>query len=126
MYKDQHSYSDMLHECENYLRKGDVAGFLYMFEGDCVGFVNVSIRQDFADETVRPPMGFIETIFVREDHRRYGFAKELIRTAEEYAALNGCRQLSSDTLIDNVASQRFHENCGFREKGRVIFYVKDI
>jgi len=126
MYKDNHSYSDMLHECEHYLRKGDLAGFLYLFEGDYVGFVNVSIRQDFADETVRPPMGFIETIFVREDCRRYGFARELIRAAEEYAAVNGCKQLSSDTLVDNYASQRFHENCGFREKGRVVFYVKDI
>ena len=126
MYKDQHSYNEMMQECEHYLRDGSVTGLLYELGGEHVGFVNLSIRQDFADETVRPPMGFIETIFVVEEYRRYGYARELIRAAEEFAAENGCRQLSSDTLIENTASQRFHESCGFKEKGRVVFYVKEI
>ena len=126
LYKDMHSYTDMVHECEYYLRGDTVAGFLYCLDGDYVGFVNVSIRPDFAEVGVRPPMGFIETIFVREDCRRFGFGRELIRAAEHHCAANGCRRLSSDTLLVNSAGQRFHEACGFREKGRVVFYVKEI
>jgi len=126
MYKDTHSYTDMVHECEHYLRGDTIVGFLYHFEEDYVGFVNVSVRPDYADITVRAPMGFIETIFVREDYRRYGFGRELIRAAEQHCAANGCRQISSDTVIDNIGSQRFHEACGFGVKGRVVFYVKDI
>ena len=126
MYKDTHSYTDMMHECEYYLRDGTVAGFLYCWKDDYVGFVNVSVRPNFSDPAVRAPMGFIETIFVREDSRRNGFARELIRAAEDYCLQNGCRQLSSDSLIVNYVSHKFHESCGFREKGRVVFYVKEI
>jgi len=126
MYKDTHSYSDMVYECEYYLREGAVAGFLYYYNEDYVGFINVSVRPDYADAGARPPMGFIETVFVRGDCRRLGFARELIRAAEEYCAGLGCRRLSSDALIADAVSQAFHEGCGFREKGRVVFYVKDI
>jgi aminoglycoside 6'-N-acetyltransferase I len=126
MYKDTHSYTDMVHECEHYLRGNTVTGFLYFFDDDYVGFINVSIRPDFADSSVRAPMGFIETIFVREDYRRYGFGSELVRAAEQHCAANGCRQLSSDSVIENLGSQRFHTACGFKEKGRAVFYVKEI
>jgi len=126
MYKDTHSYTDMVHECEHYLRGGAVAGFLYVYQEDYVGFVNVSVRPDTAGSDAKPPIGFIETIFVREDCRRFGFGRELVRAAEQHCAANGCRRLSSDTVIDNVGSQKFHEACGFGEKGRAVFYEKEI
>jgi aminoglycoside 6'-N-acetyltransferase I len=126
MYKDTHSYTDMVRECEHFLQTGAVTGFLYCFQDDYVGFVNVSLRPDTTGAGAKPPAGFVETIFVREDHRRYGFGRELICAAEQYCAANGCRQLSSDTVADNIGSQKFHEACGFGVKGRVIFYAKDI
>jgi aminoglycoside 6'-N-acetyltransferase I len=38
----------------------------------------------------------------------------------------GCKQIGSDSYIDNKLSYNFHLGAGFREAGKLITFIKDI
>jgi aminoglycoside 6'-N-acetyltransferase I len=49
-------------------------------------------------------VGYIEGWFVYEALRNRGIGKELMRAAEDWAREHGCREMASDTWIDNEES----------------------
>jgi len=101
-------------------------GLLYQKDNQYVGFMYLSIRNDYVNGTDTSPVVFIEAIYVLPDHRQQGIGKEFIEYAEKYAAQKGITQLASDCFIDNNLSENFHKSCGFIEKERVICFVKNI
>ena len=101
-------------------------GLLYQADGQYVGFMNLSIRNDYVNGTDTSPVVFVEALYVLPDYRAQGIGRELIAYAETYAKQKGITQLASDCFIDNHVSERFHKNCGFIEKERVICFVKDV
>lgn len=62
-------------------------------------------------------MGYLEGIFVREDCRRQGYARELLAACQAWAAAQGCREFASDCELTNQESYRFHLATGFGEAG---------
>jgi len=89
-----------------------------------VGFVNVSLRNDYVEGTSSSPVGYIEAIFVKEEHRKQRIGLSLIQQAEKWAREKGCSEIASDTEITNIASQSFHKLCGFEEASRIVAFVK--
>ena len=63
---------------------------------------------------------------MRPDWRRRGAARLLCRAVEAWAREQGCRQLASDTEIDNRTGQAMHQALGFAESERVVCYHKRI
>jgi aminoglycoside 6'-N-acetyltransferase I len=47
-----------------------------------------------------------------------------LRAAEDWARAQGCREMASDTDIENKLSQRMHEASGFTLAARAILYRK--
>ena len=91
-----------------------------------IGFVEVSLRShaDGCDES--QPVGFLEGWFVHKDWRRVGIGRLLVAEAEEWANLQGCKEIASDTWIDNKASQRAHEALGYEVVDRCVNYRKKL
>ena len=88
-----------------------------------IGFVEARLRSH-ADGCETSPVGYLEGWFVVDSWRGRGVGRALVQRFEEWAAAQGCRELASDTWLDNAASQRAHEKLGFQEVDRVITYRK--
>lgn len=93
--------------------------------GTPVGFAEVSIRKA-ANGCATQPVPFLEGIWVRDADRRQHIGTQLIRHIETFLAKLGYRELGSDVLIDNLASQHAHTGWGFVETERVVYYRKDL
>ena len=89
-----------------------------------VGFIEGSLRSDYVNGTESSPVGFVEGIYVVPPWRRKGIARQLFAAIGDWAKARGCRELASDALIDNDASQRAHRALGFRETERVVYFTK--
>ncbi len=126
LYGDHHTFEEMLHNCNEFLLNSKENGFLYEIDGKYVAFVNISIRTDYVNGTNSSPVAFIEAIYVLQEYRGIGVARELIGVAEKFARDNGCKELASDCLISNIESEKFHKSCGFRETERVICFAKEV
>jgi RimJ/RimL family protein N-acetyltransferase len=62
---------------------------------------------------------------VREDWRRKGVGRELIRRAEEWASSNDrIEKISLNVFSENEAALKLYESCGFQIEGRLIRQVK--
>lgn len=94
-------------------------------QGGLGGFVEVSIRP-FADGCRTRPVGYLEGWYVDPDLRRQGLGTKLVRAAEAWALAQGCREMGSDTQIDNAVSLRAHLALGFQEVERAIHFCKPL
>ena len=68
----------------------------------------------------------MEGIYVRPDHRGGGGGKMLLDAAEDWARAKGCTEFACDSLLENVAAQKFHRHMGFEETGRVVQFAKKL
>ena len=84
------------------------------------------LRRDYVQGAGSSPVGYLEGIFVREEYRRRGHARELLAACQAWAAEQGCREFASDCELDNQASYRFHRAAGFAEAGRIICFIKKL
>ena len=55
LFKDHHTYEDMLKNCRKLLQNKKETGFLYEINGAFIGFVNISIRNDYVNGTNNSP-----------------------------------------------------------------------
>jgi len=101
-------------------------GVLYQQDNAYIGYMHLSIRNDYVNGTDTSPVVFVEAIYVMPNYRKKGIASAFINYAENYAKEKGITQLASDCLIENQLSETFHKCCGFIEKERVICFVKDV
>ena len=93
-------------------------------DGMPLGFVEASKRVDYVNGTNTSPVAFIEGLYVAAESRRRGVARALIDSVSQWAAREGCRELASDSLIDNTAAHAAHCALGFAETERVVYFCK--
>lgn len=94
--------------------------------GRLAGFLEVDLRShaDGCDPT--RPVGFIEGWYVDPEWRGQGVGRRLLAAAEDWARSHGCREMASDTWIDNDHSQRVHEAAGYTVVDRCVHYRKSL
>lgn len=97
---------------------------MYDAERRPVGFIEGSIRTDYVNGTETSPVGFVEGVFVVPEWRRRGVARQLFAAIGDWAKARGCRELASDALLENEASQHAHRALGFRETERVVYFTR--
>ena len=91
-----------------------------------VGFAQCALRHDYVEGTSTSPVGYLEGIYVQEEHRREGVAAGLLSACETWARQQGCREFASDCELDNAQSLRFHLAAGFEEANRIICFTKKL
>lgn len=107
--------------------KTDDAVFFIKYENETpVGFAQCGLRKDYVEGTETSPVGYLEGIFVKEQYRKKGYAKELLSVCEKWARDMGCTEFASDCELDNVGSLKFHVAMGFEEVNRIICFRKEL
>jgi aminoglycoside 6'-N-acetyltransferase I len=91
-----------------------------------VGFAQCSLRTDYVEGTESSPVGYLEGIFVLEEYRKNGYAKELLYACEMWAKDMGCIEFASDCELENMTSLTFHIKMGFDETNRIICFKKKL
>ena len=121
------SRSELEREAAALLAKKPAAvAFLLRAGAATIGFAEATVRVDYVNGCSTSPVAFLEGLYVQPEWRRRGAARLLCRAVEAWASEQGCRELASDTEIDNQTSQAMHEALGFTESERVVCYHKRI
>lgn len=103
------------------------AAFFLAREGELpIGFAQCALRHDYVEGTSTSPVGYLEGIYVLEEHRCGGVATGLLSVCESWARQQGCREFASDCELHNEQSLRFHLGTGFEEANRIICFTKKL
>jgi aminoglycoside 6'-N-acetyltransferase I len=95
-------------------------------DGRVVGFVQVGLRSHADGCDTSRPVGFIEGWYVVPDCRRQGIGRRLLAAAEDWACNQGCKEMGSDTQIDNEISQTAHRALGYQVVDRCVHFRKPL
>jgi aminoglycoside 6'-N-acetyltransferase I len=95
-------------------------------ERTLTGFIEVGLRSHADGCDITQPVGFVEGWFVHEAYRKQGIGRALMRSAEDWARSQGCREIASDTWIDDERSQRAHQALGFEVVDRCVHFRKTL
>jgi len=120
------SLEEELESCKGILNSKDEACYLLKNDEVYVAFIHVTLRHDYVEGAETSPVGYIEGIYVREAYRHLGLGRQLIIAAEDWAKQKGCKQLASDTALDQTASIEFHKRSGFSEVNRIVCFIKEL
>jgi predicted N-acetyltransferase YhbS len=91
--------------------------------GGLCGFLEASIRP-FDEGCHTWPVGYVEGWHVDADVRHQGIGRRLMATAEQWAIAQGCKEMASDTQIENEVSLTAHQALGFEESSRAVHLRK--
>lgn len=106
---------------------GDAAAcFIMYMDGKAVGFAQCQLRTDYVEGTDSSPVGYLEGIYIDEEYRHRGYAKELLTECEKWAKEKDCTEFASDCELTNDDSFHFHMAMGFEEANRIICFRKSI
>jgi aminoglycoside 6'-N-acetyltransferase I len=121
------SEQEHLQEMQQYFAPdaADIAFVAVRPSGKLAGFLEASLRR-YADGCSTSPVGYIEGWFVDDNIRRQGIGALLVAAAENWAAAQGCVEMASDCLLDNVTSLAAHLALGYDEAERLIHFRKSI
>jgi L-amino acid N-acyltransferase YncA len=95
-------------------------------DGEPCGFAEAAIRTDYVNGTSSSPVAFLEGVYVSPGHRLGGMARALVEAVQQWARARGCRELASDSLLDNAQSHAMHRALGFEETERVVYFRKEL
>lgn len=115
----EQEFIDMTHDKES-------TCFIKFIDDKAIGFANASLRHDYVEGCETSPVAYLEAIYVDEEHRHLGYAKDLVNKCEEWGREQGAREFASDCILTNTASYKFHTAIGFKEVNRIICFKKNI
>jgi aminoglycoside 6'-N-acetyltransferase I len=92
--------------------------------GGILGFVLAGMRSHADGCDPATPVGYLEGWYVDPACRKQGVGRALIEAAENWARVQGCTEMASDTWADNAGSQNAHAALGYEEVGRCVNYRK--
>jgi len=109
------------------IMKKEPEGFLVALLGDqVVGFV-VSYKDAFGPNYVtKKRVGNIQIVHVKRGFRRKGVATKLINAAYEYLKANGCSIILAETGEMNKESMQMFRKLGFKQRGKLVAFMKEI
>ena len=123
---DSHTVDELQTEFTETINSNNSAFFIKLVTNMPVGFAQCGLRTDYVEGTESSPVGYLEGVFVKEEYRKRGYAKELLCACEMWAKDMGCTEFASDCELDNIGSLKFHIAMGFDEANRIICFKKNI
>lgn len=123
---EDNTVEGLTEDLEKIIASPESAVFLLYHEEKAVGFAQCQLRHDYVEGTDSSPVGYLEGIFVEEEFRKKGYAKELLTSCESWAKEMGCTEFASDCELENTGSLAFHLSMGFTEANRVICFTKEL
>lgn len=121
-----HTLDELEKEFKKIIASENSVVFIIYKEGQPIGFAQCQLRHDYVEGTEGSPVGYLEGIFIKEEYRNRGYAKELLKNCEQWALEKGCTEFASDCELINDTSLKFHLNMGFKEVNRIICFTKKL
>lgn len=125
MWQDS-SVLELEEEFKKIIHNDNAVVFIKFVDEKPIGFAQCQLRFDYVEGTQSSPVGYLEGIFVYEQYRSNGYAKELLMACEQWAKEKNCSEFASDCELDNHNSYKFHTAVGFTEANRIICFKKHI
>ena len=100
--------------------------YLYYIEQKAVGFEQCQMRYDYVEGSSSSPVGYLEGIYVMEEYRNQGIAKQLTEACENWSRKNECIEFASDCELNNDESIILHKKLGFQEANKIICFIKKL
>ncbi|MBR5108781.1 MAG: GNAT family N-acetyltransferase [Clostridia bacterium] len=119
-----HTLASLRDDFEKRTEDQDSVCFIKYADKKPVGFAQCQLRRDYVEGTETSPVGYLEGIFILEEYRHLGYAKELLLSCENWAKEKHCSEFASDCELENDGSRRFHIAMGFTEANRIICFTK--
>ena len=119
-------FDEVLEENEELFADASQAFFLALDGDKPIGCSHGSLRREHVNGTNEDLKGYLEAIYVLPEYRNRGIATELVKVTEHWVAMNGCREIASDCLLENTDSYNFHLKIGYEETERCIFFLKEL
>jgi len=119
-------FDEVLEENEELFADTNQAFFLALDGDKPVGCSHGSLRREYVNGTTEDLKGYLEAIYVLSEYRNRGIAAELVKVTEHWATMNGCHEIASDCLLENIDSYNFHLKIGYKETERCIFFLKEL
>ena len=123
---ESNTVEELTQEFYEYISKENGTFFLAMVVGWAVGFAQCGLRCDYVEGTDSSPVGYLEGIFVKEEYRKIGLARDMLEACQKWAKEQGCAEFASDCELDNDDSLKFHIKMGFVEANRIICFTKKL
>ena len=123
---ESNTVEKLTQEFYEYISKENGTIFLAMVDGCAVGFAQCGLRRDYVEGTDSSPVGYLEGIFVKEEYRKRGLARDMLEACQKWAKEQGCAEFASDCELDNDDSLKFHIKMGFVEANRIICFTKKL
>ncbi|SOC42545.1 aminoglycoside 6'-N-acetyltransferase [Ureibacillus acetophenoni] len=121
-----HTLEEFTLEMTNFITQPDAIIFLAYHDQKVVGFAQCQLRYDYVEGTSTSPVGYLEGLYVKEEFRKQGYAKQLVNACENWAKQKGCQEFASDCELDNETSLAVHLSLGFTEANRIICFKKSL
>ena len=121
-----HTVDELARDFEEIITSPESAVFIMHAESRAIGFAQCQLRHDYVEGTDSSPVGYLEGIFIEQEHRRAGHARALLTACEAWAKEQGCTEFASDCELDNAESLAFHLKMGFIEANRIICFTKEL
>lgn len=90
--------------------------------GQAIGFAEVRLRHDYVNGTNSSPVGFLEGWYVQPQWQGRGVGRALLAAVRAWTRDAGCRELASDSRVEDVQAHAAHRACGFEETERVVYF----
>lgn len=118
--------SARLAELTAQLSDSNLIFFLVYDEKTAVAFAECALRHDYVEGSQSSPVGYLEGIFVREEHRKNGVGRLLLQRCMDWSRQCGCSEFASNCELGNTQSLHFHLHAGFSEAGRTINFLRKL
>ncbi|MGN0141961.1 MAG: aminoglycoside 6'-N-acetyltransferase [Roseburia sp.] len=121
-----HTVDELEAEFKEMIANQDSECFVCYKDDKVVAFAQCGLRHDYVEGTESSPVGYLEGIFVLDEYRHQGIARDLLSACEHWTKEKGCLEFASDCELDNEESLKFHTAVGFREANRIICFHKKL
>lgn len=121
-----HAKDEMANEFECLAKEEDAVVFLKYHLSVPIGFAQCQLRHDYVEGTHSRPVGYLEGLYIQEEYRGRGYARELLAECEKWARARNCVEFASDCEWNNDTSLQFHLKAGFEEANRIICFTKKL
>lgn len=118
--------NELIDEFSELINNDNACIYIAQDNNKIIGFVQCQLRFDYVEGTKTSPVGYIEGIFVENEYRKRGIARELIDMCEIWCKNKGCFEIASDCELLNTQSINFHLKLGFEEANRIVCFKKDL
>lgn len=121
-----HTMEELKQEFCDYTSQEKGIVFLAIVDECAVGFAQCGLRYDYVEGAESSPVAYLEGIFVKEEYRKRGLAREMLEVCQKWAKQQKCLEFASDCELDNEDSLKFHKKMGFIEVNRIICFTKPL